>query len=325
MDGITTAQVKAGAEEFLNALRAQLKDCSYQPGPVNRAWLPKADGKQRPLGIPNVSQQLVPWGERPPGVGREAHTHADDFVLLCRPGSGGAMLERLRKYVQAKRLTLNEAKTRLVNFQQDAFRFLGFDFAWRRSPRTGNRFVHVEPSPKARLHLRDAIRDALNHQRIRLRHELRRGAHRRCHWRAEPSHQCCDSRPGPGRRRAHARLCHARFGQQTTRDPRGRAHARAIRRDRRPQRSQARDYSPGSCHPVVVKRQLGRLPEPERCLRRRRRLRARAKHLCSREAYSARSCSSPAAIARVSRPRVLAAQIPGTAPLGGWHRLTRHS
>ena len=89
--------------------------------------------------------------------------YADDFVLLCRPGDGGAMLERLKKYVQAKRLTLNEAKTRLVNFQQESFRFLGFDFAWRRSPRTGNRFVHVAPSPKARLHLREAVREELNH------------------------------------------------------------------------------------------------------------------------------------------------------------------
>ena len=55
------------------------------------------------------------------------------------------------------------SKTRLVNFQQESFRFLGCDFAWRRSPRTGNRFVHVEPSPKARLHLREAVREELNH------------------------------------------------------------------------------------------------------------------------------------------------------------------
>ena len=288
MDGITTEQVKAGAEEFLNALQAQLTDRSYQPGPVKRVWIPKAEGKQRPLGIPNVVDRIVQmallillqpifeadfdegsFGYRP---GRKAHQaldairdqlrqgrtevvdadlsgyfdtidhagllrlvagrvsdgsilrlvklflkapiveekngkrsyhpndrgtpqggvlspllanlylnsldhgvndhpeldaklirYADDFVLLCRPGSGGAMLERLKKYVAAKRLTLNEAKTRLVNFQQDSFRFLGFDFAWRRSPRTGNRFVHVEPSPKARLHLRAAVREELNH------------------------------------------------------------------------------------------------------------------------------------------------------------------
>jgi retron-type reverse transcriptase len=54
LDGITTERVKAGAEEFLNALQAQLKDRSYRPGPVKRVWIPKADGKQRPLGIPTV-------------------------------------------------------------------------------------------------------------------------------------------------------------------------------------------------------------------------------------------------------------------------------
>ena len=59
MDGITTEQVKAGAEEFLNALQAQLTDRSYQPGPVKRVWIPKAEGKQRPLGIPNVVDRIV--------------------------------------------------------------------------------------------------------------------------------------------------------------------------------------------------------------------------------------------------------------------------
>jgi group II intron reverse transcriptase/maturase len=89
--------------------------------------------------------------------------YADDFVLLCRSGQGAAMLERLKGYVQAKRLTLNETKTRLVNFRQEPFRFLGFDCTWRRSPRTGNHFVHVAPSQKARRKLRDAVREELSH------------------------------------------------------------------------------------------------------------------------------------------------------------------
>lgn len=59
LDGIMTEQVKAGAEEFLNALQAQLKDRSYRPGPVKRVWIPKADGKQRPLGIPNGVDRIV--------------------------------------------------------------------------------------------------------------------------------------------------------------------------------------------------------------------------------------------------------------------------
>ena len=56
IDGITTERVKAGAEEFLHALQAQLKERSYQPGAVKRVWIPKTDGKQRPLGIPNVAR-----------------------------------------------------------------------------------------------------------------------------------------------------------------------------------------------------------------------------------------------------------------------------
>jgi len=51
IDGITTAQVQAGAEDFLNTLQAQLWDRSYRPGPVKRVWIPKAAGQQRPLGI----------------------------------------------------------------------------------------------------------------------------------------------------------------------------------------------------------------------------------------------------------------------------------
>ena len=59
IDGITTEQVQAGAEVFLHTLQVQLQDRSYRPGPVKRVWIPKADGKQRPLGIPNVVDRIV--------------------------------------------------------------------------------------------------------------------------------------------------------------------------------------------------------------------------------------------------------------------------
>jgi group II intron reverse transcriptase/maturase len=89
--------------------------------------------------------------------------YADDFVILCRPGEGGELMERLKKYLGAKKLSLNESKTRLVNSREQAFGFLGFSIGWRRSVRTGNAYVHVEPGSKARKRLKEAVGEHLNH------------------------------------------------------------------------------------------------------------------------------------------------------------------
>lgn len=88
--------------------------------------------------------------------------YADDFVLLCRPGKGAAMFARLKVYLAHKGLRLNETKTRVIDARQSSFRFLGFEVSWRTN-RFGKQYPHVEPSQKARLKLRDAVRDELNH------------------------------------------------------------------------------------------------------------------------------------------------------------------
>lgn len=59
VDGITTEDVKVAAETFLTGLQTQLREKSYRPSPVLRVWIPKADGKQRPLGIPTVKDRVV--------------------------------------------------------------------------------------------------------------------------------------------------------------------------------------------------------------------------------------------------------------------------
>ena len=88
--------------------------------------------------------------------------YADDLVILSVPGQGKALRERLRRWLKAKGLSLNETKTRIVNFREEGFHFLGYALSWRRG-RSGRHYPHVEPSVKSQQHLREVIREELNH------------------------------------------------------------------------------------------------------------------------------------------------------------------
>jgi retron-type reverse transcriptase len=262
VDGVTTEMVKANAGAFRDGLQSELKSRSYRPSPVLRVWIPKADGKRRPLGIPTVKDRVVqtalvlllqpicaammqgkrevvdadlsgyfdsiPHAELLRKVARRVSDgsilrlvklflkapiveekngkrsihpnqsgtpqggnlspllaniylndldhkvngnedlnarlvrYADDMVILCRPGNGAALHQRLKAYLGRLGLTLNEAKTRCVDSAQTAFRFLGFDIGLRRSPRTRRMYTQVAPSHKAQLRVRESIRAELN-------------------------------------------------------------------------------------------------------------------------------------------------------------------
>jgi RNA-directed DNA polymerase len=48
-----------GVTQFLEGIQADLKAGRYRPFPVKRRWIPKGEGKQRPLGIPTVRDRVI--------------------------------------------------------------------------------------------------------------------------------------------------------------------------------------------------------------------------------------------------------------------------
>src|ERR1022692_1529530 len=56
VDGIDFEAIETqGKEQWLRALREELRSKSYAPQPLLRVWIPKSNGGQRPLSIPTVT------------------------------------------------------------------------------------------------------------------------------------------------------------------------------------------------------------------------------------------------------------------------------
>jgi RNA-directed DNA polymerase len=60
VDGQTFEDVESyGRERWLDELAQELKSRTYQPLPVRRVYIPKPDGKQRPLGVPAIRDRTA--------------------------------------------------------------------------------------------------------------------------------------------------------------------------------------------------------------------------------------------------------------------------
>lgn len=83
--------------------------------------------------------------------------YADDFVVLCRTAVAQVHTV-VAQQLQALGLTLNMAKTRVLDARQQAFTFLGFTVQVVRSQRTGKSFPLIRPSAAACQRLRDRVK-----------------------------------------------------------------------------------------------------------------------------------------------------------------------
>jgi RNA-directed DNA polymerase len=59
IDGVVAAEYEADLEANLQSLLVRIRSGSYKAPPVRRAYIPKADGSERPLGIPTFEDKVA--------------------------------------------------------------------------------------------------------------------------------------------------------------------------------------------------------------------------------------------------------------------------
>src|SRR5215470_3334253 len=87
IDGVTYEQYEMNVEEKIRQLHQRLKGGKYQAQPLRRVYIPKEDGKQRPISIPALEDKILQKA-----VGEVLNAIYEQDFLDCsygfRPGRG---------------------------------------------------------------------------------------------------------------------------------------------------------------------------------------------------------------------------------------------
>jgi RNA-directed DNA polymerase len=90
-------------------------------------------------------------------LGARLVRYADDVVVLCE-GNTERILKGMKTVLNDLGLTLNEAKTKVVDARHEHFTLLGFSIGMRKGRKTEAIFPFTEPSKKAMKHIRSEIK-----------------------------------------------------------------------------------------------------------------------------------------------------------------------
>ena len=92
-------------------------------------------------------------------------------VAVCA-GNTARILRGIKIVLNDLQLSLNDAKTKVVDAREEDFNFLGFTIGVKRSIRTGREFPFIRPSKKALKHIKAEIKSLTDRTNLELPTEV---------------------------------------------------------------------------------------------------------------------------------------------------------